>query len=286
MVLFQNESGELSSHKFNLTESVKVAEGNVSFTPTFEHEVDIENRSLQKLRMKVGGDFKLHAVLDVVATADVDLEWDGWHGAPTKKMTQIAKLPRIKLPVQMVGVLPVYESLDLGVDFGCDVTFAGPIETKVGIDVDLSAAVGAAYENGSWSNIGQSPQIHVAPVFQMTAQGSLSIQCYAQPTAQLLFYDVAGPMVSFGPYLELDAQYAQGDAARYALYPGFNAAVGGDFQLFGRDLAFGQFTIWQCQSSKPLLASSKLPDADSDNAASGACSFLPDMSDGTSNSGK
>jgi hypothetical protein len=263
VVLAQTEllggTGTISTGGVHVSENVTVDEGTFSFVPDFDTGLKIHGGKLEHFHVLATADLDVKFVLDVDVHADVDIEADLYKQLkPQKSKTRLFSLPRFRLPPQFVGLLPIYEAVEIDVDFGCDFHFNGAVHLKTGVELTAHLAVGAAYQNGQWQRLGSQPTVQFTPTFDAALTGDLSIVCYVEPMAEFLFYDLAGPYIGMGPYLDTEiAKSATG--VEYGLYPGLSGEFGADLSLFDRELAFGSVPLFDVQAKTPVLASANPP---------------------------
>lgn len=252
-------TGALSTGGIHVDETVKVEEGTFSFVPDFDTGLKFRHGKLDHFHMLATADLDVKFVLDVDVKADVDIEADLYRQLkPQKSKKRLFSLPRFRLPPQLIGILPVYEAVEIDVDFGCDFHFKGEVHLKTGVEMSAHISVGAAYQNGQWSRLGAEPRIQITPVWSAQMTGDTSIVCYVEPMAAFLFYDIAGPYIGVGPYLDTEiSKTATG--TEFGLYPGISGEFGADLSLFDRELAFGSIPLFDAQSKTPILASAHPP---------------------------
>lgn len=241
-----NVSGlKLSAH-------AEVTSGYIDFRPRVETDLRFAHRKLDHFRLSASAD------LDAKFEMDIDVKGEGTvitelsHEIKSTKRKQVIKFPRLRLPPQFIGPVPVYEAIELSVVIGCDFTFKGEVHVRTGMAVSGHISAGADYGAQGWTKLGDAPTFKVTPTFDAVTTGNLEVQCALSPEVGVFFYDMIGPTLEIGPYVSTELDNTSGKLV-WGVYPGVKAELGGEISLFDRTIASSKISIFDWKSDKPLL---------------------------------
>jgi len=230
----------------------EVTSGYIDFRPRVETDLRFSHRKLDHFSLSASAD------LDAKLEMDVDVEGEGTittelsHEIKSTKKKQLIKFPRMRVPVQFVGPIPVYEAIELSVVVGCDFTFKGTVHVRTGMQVTGHFSAGADYGPSGWKKLGNAPTFKVTPTFDMVTAGNLEVSCGLTPEIGVLFYDMVGPTLDVGPYVSTELDNTSG-SLKWGVYPGVRADLGGEISLFDRTIASTSLSIFDWKSDAPLL---------------------------------
>ena len=104
--------------------------------------------------------------------------------------------------------------------------------------------------------LGSAPTFKVTPTFDAVAAGNLEVVCGLSPQVSVLFYDMAGPTLSVGPYVSAEVDNTSG-SLKWGVYPGVRADLAAELSLFDRSIASSSISIFDWKSDKPLLGNAE-----------------------------
>jgi hypothetical protein len=153
------------------------ADGNVSFEPVLELELEIDGFELKKLIFAIGADQT--ATIQLTAGREATF-------AESRTLDEIELTPI----TFSIGPVPVVLVPRIALLAGVDGLVTA--ELTAGVSEDITARVGFGYENGSWSPVAElDPNAQFdAPQFRDGAKGTARL--WAGPRAELAAYGVAG----------------------------------------------------------------------------------------------
>jgi hypothetical protein len=243
---------EVSIRGDTLSEQVIIEDGFIHFHPSVKTDLRIKNGKLSHFLLQATGQFDAKLILDIDLKGNLSGET-----IPLTAKKTIANLATIEM-TQMVGFIPVWESVDVSVEVGCDFQLSGDVHVQTGVEVNVSVSAGAEFVDGRWKSLGGEPVFKVTPTFDAAVGGAFGAQCSITPTASLLVYDLVGPNLSIGPYVDLEMA-RNGSSTDFAIYPGIRADFGGEVDVFGHSFEFASLKIFNVESGRPLLASANPP---------------------------
>ena len=230
----------------------EVTSGYIDFRPHVETDLRFAHRKLDHFRLSASADLAAKFDMDIDVKGEGTVTTELTHEIKSTKKKQLIKFPRMRLPVQFVGPVPVYEAIELSVIVGCDFTFKGEVHVRTGLEVTGHFSAGADYTGGKWSKLGSAPTFKVTPTFDAVTAGNLEVSCGLTPEVGVLFYDMAGPTLSVGPYVSAELDNTTG-SLKWGVYPGVRADLGAELSLFDRSVASSSLSIFDWKSDKPLL---------------------------------
>ncbi len=245
-------TGSTSLSGAKLAAHAEVTSGYIDFRPRVETDLRFAHRKLDHFRLSASAD------LDAKFEMDIDIKGEGTvttelsHEIKTTKRKQVIKFPRLRLPPQFIGPVPVYEAIELNVVVGCDFTIKGEVHVRTGMAVTGHISAGADYGPSGWTKLGDRPTFKITPTFDAVAAGNLEVQCSLTPEVGVFFYDMIGPTLSVGPYVSTELDNTSGKLT-WGVYPGVAAELGGEISLFDRSIASTSVSIFDWKSDKPLL---------------------------------
>jgi hypothetical protein len=101
------------------------------------------------------------------------------------------------LPPQIVGGVPVVETVRLDLNAHCHVGVAAQVNATLGVSLTQHVVLGGDYLDGAWTNLSKADAPTLTPVSPTwSASTSGTVACDLTPKFTLLFYDLVGPYVS------------------------------------------------------------------------------------------
>lgn len=184
------------------------ADGGVAIDPQFDLDLDVQDFELK--RASFVSTIRQSSELEIKVEVEkpiIDVKYE------------FARLYLSPMTV-WVGWVPVVIEPVLTANVGLDGKLTAGIKTKVG--EELTAKAGLAYDNGSWSPIGD------LSIDFTYSEPALSAGCdfkgYAGPQLSLLIYGLVGPYADFKGYLNLKADIFA--SPWWELYGGFEVGSG------------------------------------------------------------
>jgi hypothetical protein len=133
------------------------------------------------------------------------------------------------LPPQIVGGVPLVETLRFALHAHCHVSLSTSTSVTAGVALHESLKLGFEYRaNRGWSNLSGVARPKVTPRLSgIETSGSATFECDLTPKFSLLFYDLAGPYVAITPsaafYVTANTQ-----GLRWQLDADFNGTLGAE----------------------------------------------------------
>lgn len=230
----------------------EVTSGYIDFRPRVETDLRFAHRKLDHFRLSATADLDAKFEIDIDVKGEGTVTTELTHEVKSTKKKQLIKFPRMRLPPQFVGPVPVYEAIELSVIIGCDFTFKGEVHVRTGLAVSGHFSAGADYGAAGWTKLGDAPRFKVTPTFDAVTAGNLEVSCALTPEVGVLFYDMVGPTLSVGPYVSTELDNTSG-ALKWGVYPGVRADLGAELSLFDRSVASSSLSVFDWKSDKPLL---------------------------------
>jgi hypothetical protein len=201
-------------------------DGGMSFTPKVTSDLQVSGGELQALRLSAGGKLDAHLSFDVSVKAES--EWipaaDQGLSQPLHFETRLGTL-RPARAVQVVGLVPVWETVELSLVLRCDLAFNGELELTYSHHVVAEGTFGAEYTKaGGFQPILEGPTLDsTGSGLEVTKIGAMEAKCSLEPQVALMVYDLVGPTLAIGPYAKVHID----DVNRtWSLQPGIRADLG------------------------------------------------------------
>jgi hypothetical protein len=184
--------------------SVKIPQGGLHFTPAVDFDMSVGfPGKIKRLSGTVTGTFT--ADLEVQAQAggavefarEIDLSGPG-ASLYSYPFTFVAPTP--------LGPLPIVGTANMDVFVGFRARASAVATVSTGVSASAEIAVGATFENGEWTASAEpSVQASHQPI-QLDGEANTSIEAYARPEINVVFYGVAGPRVAIEPLVRLSSE--------------------------------------------------------------------------------
>ena len=246
-------TGAVNVSGLKLAGHAEVTSGYIDFRPRVETDLRFAHRKLDHFRLSASADVDAKFEMDIDVKGEGTVTTELTHEIKSTKKKQLIKFPRLRLPPQFIGPVPVYEAIELSVVIGCDFTFKGEVHVRTGLAVTGHFAAGADYTAAQgWTKLGGTPTFKVTPTFDLVTTGNLEVQCALTPEVGVFFYDMIGPTLEVGPYVSTELDNTSGKLV-WGVYPGFRAELGGEISLFDRTIASSKISIFDWKGDKPLL---------------------------------
>lgn len=206
---------------------VNLNHGTVTFRPTLDVDVQIDDGSLTHFHALLSGDLEASVGLTITADRSFSRNFS----------TTIWQSPPYTV-TQLIGVIPVVEVVTVSL------VLSGDVHAGANGTIDLGAAsakasldAGATYDNGEWSAL-------ASPSIDFDARGpSLAANVSAGASLRLTtridvkFYDVAGPHLIVGAYAKTDLSGSVANGVDWTGRVGMDGSFGGDLTVLGKNLA-------------------------------------------------
>lgn len=239
---------EVGSTTYTL--GVKLDHGYFEFTPSVATSIEIKRGALQQLKVVASGELKSEVAIDVDVTAS-DAGADA-SGAPHSFEIELYKFPRQRW-MQMIGFVPVWEALEVRVVLGCDVKVRGALHGQVAFQAGARLSAGGEYVKGrGLAPILEGPTFAMQPRWELEAAGNVQAKCALTPQVGLYVYDLIGPTLTLGPYLDGSVALAAAGGGSWSLQPGFTAEFGGRAAVFGRTFFDERITLIDRPFGRPF----------------------------------
>jgi hypothetical protein len=230
------------------TVSVVSGEGGMSFSPKVTTDVQVSGGELQALTLSASGKLDVHLSFDVSVKAEGS--WippaDRGLSQPLHFDTRLGTLRPVRA-VQVVGLVPVWETVELSLVLRCDMAFNGELELTYTHHAVAEGTFGAEYTRADgFKAILDGPTLDTTGSgVDVTHTGAMEAKCSLEPQVALMVYDLVGPTLAIGPY----AQVHLDDVAHtWSLQPGVRADLGvfvefAQFQVLSDRFSFLDKTV-------------------------------------------
>lgn len=138
----------------------------------------------------------------------------------------------------LVGPFPVHLSLQATLVLGYELNASLNANIKAGGRNTSSITVGSRFENGSWSDVWDSPSFWQPLPTEWIAGGEASVKVYIRPRIDAAFWKIAGPYIAVEPFLQGSASLTTGSCG-LSLEAGTDANLG--FQVTAFDTTFADY---------------------------------------------
>lgn len=221
---------------------VATKQGSIDFKPSIATSVELKRGKLEQLSFVADGDIRADfgVTVDVIAT---NATANGPSPEPQTFQKTLYTSPRMRWS-QLVGVVPVWESLEAKLIVRCTVDVNAAVHSEVGFTSNAHFGAGGEYKKGEGVHgIQNGPTFDLTPTWSATAAGEVHAKCALLPEVTLYLYDLAGPKISVGPYV--DGRIARRDRAPFTwtAQPGFQMNFGAKISIFGKDLVDEEITL-------------------------------------------
>lgn len=212
-----------SNEKYDV--KIGLGGGSFSFTPKISTDVKVKHGELDHLYVAAEG------LLEGEVEIDVDVKAHGTLATTNNGLLQPIRIDRrlAQWPaahsLQFIGIVPVWETVELSLVLRCDLAFNGEATGKIFLKASADGTYGAEYKNGKgWSKVEKGPTLDpTGSRVEITQIGSADVKCSLEPQVALLVYDLAGPTLAMGPYANVHVDEA---TRAWTLQPGFRADLG------------------------------------------------------------
>ena len=193
-----------------------LANGSIEFEPMVDFRLRIQNGEIRELYFA--------AIAQETANLEFEMKLEKSLIRQEYRLGNPIQLTRI---VVMVGPVPIVIIPVLTFQVGIDGSMHVGIVTRV--EQVLTATAGARWADGTWAPVSElTNRFTFTPP---TLHAGVDFKGYASTRLQVLLYGVAGPYVSVGPYLKLEADTSK--TPWWELYGGLEALVGVRVDLLG-----------------------------------------------------
>jgi len=215
--------------------------GYIDFAPSVTTDIKLKGASLQSVKIVAAGklDADLSMSIRVVAKNPTSAESD----LQTFEKV-LYKAPRVRW-AQMVGVVPVWESLEFSVVARCGLRVRATVDAGVGFHASATIEAGGEYRKaGGIKGILEGPTLDFTPRWHADVSGNVYAKCALLPQVTLFVYDAAGPTLTAGPYVEGALTRTTSGPTRWSADAGFSVDVGGKVSIFGHDVVDEHVTVF------------------------------------------
>jgi hypothetical protein len=204
---------------------VSIKDARFDFKPSVDLDLNVTNSELTYFRAIAEGTVEATMVVHVVtpSAATVNQKKILWRSAP-------------KFLTQMIGPVPVVETVDLSIGVGTRLSTVQAVDFEAGGDLNGSLRAGATFDRESgWQAVGDG-SISIVPIPISSNVESFALQgieVYMYAEVNLRFYNLAGPYITIGPYVNT---YDTGNEWEPAY--GVRGTWGGKLQVMGLSAGF------------------------------------------------
>ena len=227
---------EIYSNK-TLGVSVKITKGSLSFVPSLNVGITIQNSALS-MNVVAGGQLSADTHVEVTCTAsfaEQTFETDLWPSSPP-----------INVNLPPIGPIPVVASVRLLILGGVQVSCGGDTRLTAGGTTSLTVSYGVQYANGSFQPVTPSAPTWTSDGPTFAAQVDLSTRAYVSAGVELGFFGgLKLPFIQLGaggnlwvtidPYLQFN--YSSSNAASWGLAAGLQGRYWGNLSVLSKTVA-------------------------------------------------
>jgi hypothetical protein len=237
--------------------SVTVSSAKVTTRPRLQTALGMQRGNIEHLKVVLDDalDVDLAVTMEGAASYEKDVDKDLFVFSKT-------------LPPQIVGGVPLVETLRFVLHGHCHVSLSSSTTVTAGVALHESVSLGVEYTaNGGWTNLSKVAAPTITPrVEGLNASASATLACDLTPKFSLLFYDLVGPYISVTPSATLAVVTSQkpGKSLDWRLDADFRGDLGVEantsIPFVGQLLSGGQIahlTLFNYQS--PAVAVGSLP---------------------------
>lgn len=227
----------IGDKKVRFVESIRLDHAIISARPAVDLDLRIRDGKVSRFVAKVEGN--LDASVRATATVTADGDGDAATLAELRSRKHevkrvVHKSPRIPLPTQAVGGVPISPSVQFTVTLRCQIAFGGPLVAHAGVEAKSYVRLGAVYDGAAWGPPIRS-EFEIKPSFTLDRGGEIDARCAIETDAELSAYGSSGITMSVAPYVDFGVK---GDGAATPTYR-FRVDAGADGSMHGRSDVFG-----------------------------------------------
>jgi hypothetical protein len=187
--------------------------GNISFKPTVDLNIEIDSSTLKKFSFSVTGEESS----DLTIKAEVPI--------PSLDKKTLLKTYNLGTQTFFIGVVPVVVTYELGIYIGVKGNVS--IGLSANANQKLTFTGGVKYEDNNWSPINTNSTEFG---FQLpTIDAAAEAKCYVGPELSTKLYGVAGPFINIYGYLLLQANPQS--TPWWELFAGFDGNAGAKIEM-------------------------------------------------------
>ncbi|PCJ59989.1 MAG: hypothetical protein COA79_09285 [Planctomycetota bacterium] len=218
--------------KFNVSTntsgvSAKILTGSFRFVPAATAEIDFGFLSVDSFETSFKGKVVYDIKVELSVSKGVDL------------LNFKKSLIKFKHPIIIPGTPPIYTELELDIAAGFNVEANVEGTFILGFNSQYDLETTMKYENEDWT-ITSNQSASFEPVATAEVTGVLKANIFLEPTVTFRFFKLAGPYISFKPYVEAGIEEITGsditDSGRFFLNAGVSGKVGINAKSFSRTL--------------------------------------------------
>jgi hypothetical protein len=160
-----------------------------------------------------------------------------------------------------LGPLPIVGTANLDVFVGFRAGAAASASVSTGVTANAQVSIGASYDDGEWTATAEpsiDAQLH--PI-EFDSQASASVEAYARPEVNVVFYGVAGPRFAVEPLVRLTGDLAPPAPLHTRLEACLRGEIGFSVEILSFSLADFSRSLERCMT---LFDSNGQPLVDSD----------------------
>jgi hypothetical protein len=198
---------------------VHVHHAGLTITPTLDFDVAIRRWQLESFAAvrhgEIAGDIDVEVTL---REAEIRPKIRLWEAPP-------------QVFVQMVGWVPVVETVQTSVGLRVEVTGRGQATVRLQGNASVALAAGARYEDGEWRGVAEESHGFSGsiPVATATVDG-VAVRAYLFTEVAVRLYGLVGPYLNAGPYVQVDHPL---ESSEWLPSIGLYGEIGGNVRALG-----------------------------------------------------
>ena len=224
--------------------SVVIPRGELQFSPGVDFDMSIGfPAKVEHLSGSVSGTF----------LADIDVEASTGGAVAFQQEVDVSgpDAPLYSIPFSFVaptplGPLPIVGTANLDVFVGFRAGASAVTTVSTGVRATAEVEVGASYDDGEWSASAEPSFDAVADPIELSSDAVTSIEAYARPEVNVVFYGVAGPRISVEPLLRFTSDLAPPDPLRSQLDACLRGELGFSVQILSFSVADFSRSLERC----------------------------------------
>ena len=205
--------------------------GYVDFVPTVSTDIKLSGASLQHVKLVVNG--KIEGDVSVGLKVSAQNPTNGESGLQDfEKVLYTA--PRLRWS-QLVGIIPVWESLEARLLIRCGLRVRATVQANVGFNAKAEVTAGGLWKKGEGIQGSRRTGVRVHPALGR-GRRRRRLRRALVPQVTLYLYDAAGPSLTAGPYVDGGLKRPMSGPTTWNASAGFSADIGGRVSIFGYDI--------------------------------------------------
>jgi hypothetical protein len=205
--------------------------GEASFDPAADFDIEIGGGSIEELRIAASGTAEFSTDVEVAATNTLSKE----------NSTTLATFRKPPI-VFFIGPVPVTIQPTLDFVAGYESTVEQTGSVQFGFESSETVTLGAEYMQDNWSPISEREKSLGSDMFDWGTELTADAKGYVRPELTFKLYQVAGPFINTGPYVLADAM-VNPESWYWKLNGGIDASFGGKVEIISFELSRFEHTF-------------------------------------------